>query len=32
LPLGLQLIAPAGQDGALIGAALALEPLLKDIA
>ncbi|MCI5112583.1 MAG: amidase [Marivita sp.] len=32
LPLGLQLIAPAGEDGALIGAALALEPLLKDIA
>ncbi len=32
LPLGLQLIAPAGQDGALIGAALAVEPLLKDIA
>ncbi|MBO6886353.1 MAG: amidase [Marivita sp.] len=32
LPLGLQLIAPAGQDGALIGAAQLLESLLKDIA
>lgn len=30
LPLGLQLIAPAGQDGALIGAAQLLESLLKD--
>ncbi len=32
LPLGLQLIAGAGCDGALIGAAQLLEPLLKDIA
>jgi aspartyl-tRNA(Asn)/glutamyl-tRNA(Gln) amidotransferase subunit A len=32
LPLGLQLIAPAGQDGALIGAAQLLEFLLKDTA
>lgn len=32
LPLGLQLIAPAGQDGALIGAAQLLESLLKDTA
>lgn len=32
LPLGLQLIAPAGADGALIGLGQALEPLLKDIA
>ena len=31
LPLGLQLIAPAGQDGALIGAAQMLEPLLKEL-
>ena len=29
LPLGLQLIAGAGQDGALIGLAQALEPILK---
>lgn len=32
LPLGLQLIGGAGCDGALIGAALQLETLLKDIA
>lgn len=32
LPLGLQLIGGAGCDGALIGAALRLETLLKDIA
>ena len=31
LPLGLQLIAGAGQDGALIGLAQTLEPLLKQV-
>ncbi|MBB96511.1 MAG: glutamyl amidotransferase [Rhodobacteraceae bacterium] len=32
LPLGLQLIAPAGQDGPLMGLARRLEPLLKGLA
>ena len=32
LPLGLQLIAPAGADATLIGLARAIEPVLKDIA
>ncbi|MGV6848056.1 MAG: amidase [Marinibacterium sp.] len=31
LPLGLQLIAPAGQDARLIALATALEPILKEI-
>jgi aspartyl-tRNA(Asn)/glutamyl-tRNA(Gln) amidotransferase subunit A len=31
LPLGLQIIAPAGADAALIGLARALEPILKEI-
>jgi aspartyl-tRNA(Asn)/glutamyl-tRNA(Gln) amidotransferase subunit A len=31
LPLGLQIIAPAGADAALVGLARALEPILKEI-